>query len=129
MRVPKKPTGRRALPFYWWRRFRTHKCLPYKSSLLSKIRNGDFEYSEFYQQAEWELHWMVDEQKEFIENYQGKDPKEDKLYLDIEIRARKRYNKLYADALNDENEKLNKLRDNLSKKFKMEKEDVSKIMS
>ena len=107
--------------FYWWRRFRTHKCLPYKSSLLSKIRNGDFEYSEFYQQAEWELHWMVDEQKEFIENYQGKDPKEDKLYLDIEIRARKRYNKLYADALNDENEKLNKLRDNLSKKFKMEK--------
>ncbi len=129
MRVPKKPTGRRALPFYWWRRFRTHKCLPYKSSLLSKIRNGDFEYSEFYQQAEWELHWMVDEQKEFIKNYQGKDPKEDKLYLDIEIRARKRYNKLYADALNDENEKLNKLRDNLSKKFKMEKEDVSKIMS
>ena len=129
MRVPKKPTGRRALPFYWWRRFRTHKCLPYKSSLLSKIRNGDFEYSEFYQQAEWELHWMVDEQKEFIVNYQGKDPKEDKLYLDIEIRARKRYNKLYADALNDENEKLNKLRDNLSKKFKMEKEDVSKIMS
>ena len=42
MKVPKKPTGRRAMPFYWWRRFRSHKCLPYKASLLSKIENGDF---------------------------------------------------------------------------------------
>ena len=33
MRVPKKPSGRRAMPFYWWRRFRSHKNLPYKSQI------------------------------------------------------------------------------------------------
>ena len=39
MRVPKKPSGRRAMPFYWWRRFRSHKNLPYKSHLIDKIQN------------------------------------------------------------------------------------------
>ena len=58
MRIPKKPNGRRALPFYWWRRFKTHKCLPYKYPLIDKIKNGDFEYSPFFEQAKWELHWM-----------------------------------------------------------------------
>ena len=73
MRVPKKPSGRKALPFYWYRRFKAHKPLPYKASLLDKIENGDFEYSEFFQQADWELHWMKDEQKEFLKNYKGFD--------------------------------------------------------
>ena len=67
-RVPKKPSGRRALPFYWWRRFRSHRNLPYKASLLSKIRNGDFEYSQFFQEAEWELHWMKEELEEYKKN-------------------------------------------------------------
>ena len=129
MKVPKKPSGRRAMPFYWWRRFRTHKSLPYKASLLSKIRNGDFEYAEYFEQAKWELHWMKDEQKEFIKNYKGRDPELDKLYNDIEVRARKRYNKLYEDAMKEENDRLTKLRDNLSKEFKMNKEDVANVMS
>ena len=129
MRVPKKPSGRRALPFYWWRRFRTHKSLPYKSSLLSKIRNGDFEYSQFFQEAEWELHWMKEEQKDFIENYKGRDPKEDMLYIDIEKRARKRYNKLYEDGMKEENDRLTNLVDNLYKQFKMAKDDIRNVMS
>ena len=56
MKVPKKPSGRRTMPFYWWRRFRTHKSLPYKASLSSKIRNGDVEYAEYFAQAKWQLH-------------------------------------------------------------------------
>ena len=132
MRVPKKPSGRRAMPFYWWRRFKTHKSLPYKASLLSKIQNGDFEYAEYFEQAKWELHWMKEEQEEFIKNYQSRDPhayKDDMRYLDIEKRARKRYNKLYEDAMKEENERLTKLRDNLSKEFKMSKDDVADVMS
>ena len=73
MRIPNKPSGRRATPFYWWRRFRTHRNLPYKAPLIDKIRNGDFEYSPFFEQAKWELHWMKEEQEEFIKNYQGKN--------------------------------------------------------
>jgi hypothetical protein len=129
MRVPKKPSGRRAMPFYWWRRFRTHKCLPYKASLLDKIRNGDFEYSQFFQEAEWELHWMVEEQEEFIKNYQGREPKQDNLYMDIELRTRKRYNKLIEDAMKDENDKLNKLVEGLKKVFKIPKDEIKDIMS
>ena len=128
MRVPVKPSGRRALPFYWWRRYQTHKSLPYKSTLLDKIRNGDFEYAQFFQEAEWELHWMKEEQLEFIENYQGKEPEQDMLYLDIELRARKRYNKLFADGMKTEHERMSDLTNKLCKEFKIEKEEVQNIM-
>jgi hypothetical protein len=129
MRVPKKPSGRRAMPFYWWRRFKTHKSLPYRSPLIAKIKNGDFDYSPYFQQAEWELHWMKDEQKEFIENYHGRDPKQDRLYMDIELRARKRYNKLIEDAFKDENEKLNRITDEFCRNFKINKENFRDLIS
>ncbi len=128
MKIPKKPSGRRALPFYWWRRFRTHKCLPYKASLLDKIRNGDFEYPDYFQQAERELAWMKDEQKEFINNYQGREPEQDRLYLEIELRARKRYNKLFEDGMKTEYERMDDLKTKLSKLFKINKEEVQDIM-
>ena len=129
MRVPKKPTGRRALPFYWYRRFKSHKCLPYKSSLVDKILNEDFEYSPFFEQANWELHWMKEEQEEFINNYQGKDPLLDRLYMDIETRARKRYNKLFEDAMKDEHNRMDMLTNNLSKYYKLNKQKVKDFIN
>ena len=128
MKAPRKPSGRRALPFYWWRRFATHKQLPYKANLLDKIRNSDFEYSPFSEQAEWELCWMEDERAEFVGEYQGKDPLEDRLYMDIEARARKRYNKLYADGMKDEFDRMDKLVIGLGKSFKMNKDDIKDII-
>ena len=124
MRIPKKPSGRKALPFYWYRRFKAHKYLPYKYPLIDKIKNGDFEYSPFFDQAKWELHWMEEEQKEFIDNYQGKDPTMDMLYTDIEIKARKRYNKLYEDAMKDEHNRMDMLTNNLSKYYKLKNQKV-----
>ena len=129
MRVPKKPTGRRALPFYWWRRFRSHKCLPYKANLLDKITNGDFEPTPFFDEAKWELHWMKEEQADFIENYQGKDPEHDNLYLEIEIRARKRYNKLFEDGIKDDAGRIDSLVSNFSKYFKVKKDKVTELMN
>ena len=129
MRVPKKPSGRRALPFYWYRRFKTHKCLPYKYPLIDKIKNGDFEYSPFFEQAKWELHWMKEEQEEFINNYQGKDPLLDRLYMDIETRARKRYNKLFEDAMKDEHNRMDMLTNNLSKYYKLNKQKVKDFIN
>ena len=128
MKTPKKPSGRRALPFYWWRRFSTHKCLPTKSSTLNKIRHGDFEYPDFFQQAEWELHWMKDEQKEFVKNYKGRQPLHDKDYIDIELRARKRYNKLFEDGRKEEFTRMEKLVSSLRKTFKIDKEKIEVIM-
>ena len=129
MRVPKKPSGRRALPFYWYRRFKTHKCLPYKYPLIDKIKNGDFEYSPFFEQAKWELHWMKEEQEEFINNYQGSDPTMDMLYTDIEVKARKRYNKLYEDAMKDEHNRMDSLIINLSKHYKLKKEKIKDFIN
>tara|TARA_R110000751_G_scaffold6389_1_gene27274 strand:+ start:105 stop:542 length:438 start_codon:yes stop_codon:yes gene_type:complete len=129
MRVPKKPNSRRALPFYWYRRFKTHKCLPYKYPLIDKIKNGDFEYSPFFEQAKWELHWMKEEQEEFINNYQGSDPTMDMLYTDIEVKARKRYNKLYEDAMKDEHNRMDMLTNNLSKYYKLNKQKVKDFIN
>ncbi len=128
MRIPNKPSGRRATPFYWWRRFRTHRNLPYKAPLIDKIRNGDFEYSPFFEQAKWELHWMKEEQEEFIKNYQGKNYEHDNLYEDIERRARKRYNKLYEDAIKDETDRMERLINGLSKYFKIKKDNIRNII-
>ena len=64
---------------------------------------------------------MKEEQDEFRKNYQSRDPeayKQDNRYTDIELRYRKRHNKLIEDAMNEENDSLSRLRDELSKKFK-----------
>ena len=128
MRIPKKPSGRISNRFFWWRRFSTHKCLPTKSPTLSKIRHGDFEYPDFFHQAEWELHWMKDEQKEFIKNYKGRHPHHDRDYIDIELRARKRYNKLFEDGRKEEMTRMEKLVASLRKTFKIDKEKIEGMM-
>ena len=128
MKIPNKPTHRKSTPFYWWRRYRTHKSLPYKATLLNKIKNGDFEYPDYFKQAKWELSWMRDEQKEFIDNYQGKNHMEDHLYLEIELRARKRYNKLYEDGMKTEYERMDNLKTKLAKEFKIDVKEIEVIM-
>jgi hypothetical protein len=128
MKAPKKPTHRKRTPFYWWRRFRTHKSLPYKTTLLDKIRNGDFEYPEYFQQAEWELEWMRDEQKEFIKNYNGDNYNNDILYLDIEKRARKRHKALYEDGMKTEFDRMEEFKTKLCKEFKFSKDKLVDIM-
>ena len=130
MRVPKKPSGRRAMPFYWWRRFRSHKNLPYKARLLDKITNGDFDPTPFFQEAEWELHWMKEEQDDFKNNYQGNldEIEQDIRYLEIELRARKRYNKLYEDGMKDEADRMDRLVNNFSKHFKVNRSKMHDIV-
>jgi hypothetical protein len=128
MKAPRKPTHRKRTPYYWWRRFRIHKSLPYKATLLDKIRNGDFEYPEYFQQAEWELEWMRDEQKEFIKNYHGDGYENDILYLDIEKRARKRWKAMYEDGMKTEFDRMDSFKTKLCKEFKFSKEKLVDIM-
>ena len=44
MKIPPKPKRGKRSPFYWWRRWKSHKYLPTKKGLLARILNGDFEY-------------------------------------------------------------------------------------
>ena len=127
-KAPKKPKGGKRTPFYWWRRFRSHKNLPYKAPLIDKIRNGDFEYPTLFEHAEWELQWMEQDQKKFIDEYKGFDPTSDRLYHDIESKYRKRYNLIIEDAVKVEQDRLIRLVDHLSKKFDIHKDMIKEWM-
>ena len=117
-KIPKKPSGRKRSPFYWWRRFRTHKTKPWNASLLAKIKNGDFEYPAYFQQADWELHWMKEELEEYKKNYIGfDDPERSTGYMDIKKKAHKRYSLLYKDGHETDNKRLQDLVDSFCKEF------------
>ena len=120
-KVPERPKGGKRTPFYWWRRFKSHKNLPYRATLINKIRNGDFEYPILFKQADWELEWMKQDQKVFIKEYKGYDYTQDSLYHDIERRYIKRYNLLFKDAHHQELDRLNRLVENLSDEFTIKK--------
>ena len=129
MKVPKKPSGRKRSPFYWWRRFRTHKTKPWNASLLAKIKNGDFEYPAYFQQADWELHWMKEDLEEFKKNYIGfDDPERSTEYMDIRKKAHKRYSLLYKDGHETDNKRLEYLVEGFCKEFKINRKEVWKIM-
>ena len=129
MRRPLKPSGRKRSPFYWWRRFRSHKYLPHNAPLLRKIQNGDYNYPPYFQQAEWELEWAKDEQEQYVKDYVGSgNPCKDEAYEDIERRARKRYKKLIEDAYEVESRHLSSLVEGLSKRFKLPKETIKTLM-
>ena len=127
-KAPKKPKGGKRTPFYWWRRFKSHKSLPYKASLIDKIRNGDFEYPILFEHADWELQWMEQDKKAFVKEYKGNDYIQDSLYHDIERRYRKRYNLLIEDGDKVERDRMQRLKEALSKKFDINKELINKWM-
>ena len=128
MKIPPKPKRGKRSPFYWWRRWKSHKYLPVKAGLLARIQNGDFEYPELFEWAKYELHYMQDELDKFVNEYKGYDPKEDSRYYDIQKRYMKRHNKLIEDAHEVELRHLNDLVDGLSKEFLITKEEVRDIM-
>ena len=128
MKVPLKPKRGKRSPFYWWRRWKSHKYLPVKAGLLARIQNGDFEYPKLFDWSKYELHYMQDELDNFVNEYQGNDPKEDSRYYHIQKRYMKRHNKLMEDAHNTELRHLEELAEGLSKKFKVDKEKIKKIM-
>ena len=128
MRVPPKPKRGKRSPFYWWRRWKSHQYLPVRKGLLARIQNGDFEYPKLFDWAKYELHYMQEELDNFVNEYQGNDPKEDMRYHDIQKRYMKRHNKLFEDAHNTELRHLEELAEGLSKEFKVDKEKVKKIM-
>ena len=128
MKIPPKPKRGKRSPFYWWRRWKSHKYLPVKAGLLARIQNGDFEYPDQFEWAKYELHYMQDEIDKFVNEYQGNNPKEDHRYYDIQKRYMKRHNKLIEDAHEVELRHLHGLEDELAKEFDITKEEIRAIM-
>jgi hypothetical protein len=130
MKVPPKPRRGKRSPFYWWRRWKSHKYLPVKAGLLARIQNGDFEYPELFDWAKYELHYMKDELKAYTKEYRGFETHVEHSdgYMDIEKRYMKRYNKLFEDAYEVEQKHLISLVEALTKEFIITKEKVKIIM-
>ena len=132
MKVPPKPRRGKRSPFYWWRRWKSHKYLPVKAGLLARIQNGDFEYPKLFDWAKYELHYMKDELKAYTKEYMGFNTpvpvEHSDGYMEIEKRYRKRYNKLFEDAYEVEQRHLTSLVEALSKKFKVDKDNIKAIM-
>jgi hypothetical protein len=102
--------------FRWWRKFDTkHKPLPLKSTLLERIKNQEYEFSQYYWQwkyCELELNEKYKSYGDDIQKLLEKDA--------IDLARRKR---LIEDFEKDETQKLESLQIDFTKEFVMTIED------
>jgi hypothetical protein len=126
-RIPPKPTHRKRSPFYWWRRFPTHQVLHHYRPLIERIQNGDFDYPEYFEQAEWEKQWCKEEieSKRHLFNDSQSFLEESR---SIERRYRKRQNLLIKDGYENEEKRLKEIVKQFSITFGGSKDDVVAFM-
>ena len=126
-KIPPKPTHRKRSPFYWWRRFPTHKALHHYKPLLERIKNGDFDYPPYFEQASWEDHWAeqeVESKRHLFNNPQS--------FLEEANSIRRRYvkrkNLLIKDGYEAEEKRLKEIVKQFTITFGGAKEDVYAFM-
>jgi len=126
-KIPEKPTHRKRSPFYWWRRFPTHKALHCYVPLLDRIQNGDFDYAPYFEQAKWEDHWcQQDINKILKEAHRYEDTIRER--ADITKKYAKRRNLLIEDGFKTEKKRLEEITKEFAKVFGGTKKDVWKFM-
>jgi hypothetical protein len=108
--------------FYWWRRFKPRTPLPKKNSLLKKIQNGDFEYSDYRVQALYEIELSKEKANTYpVYAYTERD---EALKM-----GRLRHNKLMEDFMKDEFNLLKTIEKELCDEFYINKEDFTKYLN
>lgn len=105
--------------FQWWRRYHDIQELDEKALIRLKILNGDYEYPNYFYQAQHEVYRMHDEVKDMA---QGEDMV-DRINLYME-----RYRRLMEDSQKEEDKRFNGLKKRLSKEFKITKEELELVM-
>ena len=126
--IPEKPTHRKRSPFYWWRRFPTHKGLHNYCPLMDRIKNGDFNYPEYFEQAKWEDHWCEQEIDTLMKGARGNmdDVLREKAL--IQRKYAKRRNLLINDGFKTEEKRLLEITKQFAKVFGGTKRDVWDFM-
>ena len=103
--------------FRWWRKFDTKtKPLPNKSPLLSKIKNGDFEFSHFYWQAKYS---EIELNQKHYESLDGQH------FTESTRMDRARRKRLWEDFEKDEVKKLETLKKEFTKEFFIEPDEYN----
>lgn len=107
--------------FRWWR---THTDgitpLGKKASLLDKIKNGDFNPSPYYFQAQLALH---NAKNKLDLNKDDAQSQFEKTQIDIA-----RYRKLISDYHREEEERLNNLYDSFTDTFQISKKELMNLL-
>lgn len=106
--------------YNWWRRNEKRKRLNKKSPLIDKIKNGDFEYSQYYDEAQEELKTI--ERITQKETERGNRLNLRGITIDENIRKEtdqyyRRYTRLMKDHDEEEDRLLNELKISLKKEF------------
>ena len=106
--------------FNWWRRNKKRRTLKKTAPLLLRIENGDFELSQYYDEANFEL----DTKRRLTEFEEERGKRLGLKYETIRQNVfnatdqyQRRYNRLFKDFTEDEDRMLDDLRDSLRKEF------------
>lgn len=127
MKAPKKPVQRGVNKFFWWRRFPTHKALGKRRPIYMKEKNGDYDYSPYFQQADWELEWMEQDiatKTSYCKSIEGIN----EVTREVQEIYFKRRNKLLEDAMKDEHNRLESIKEDIIFAYGGDKKLCDKVM-
>lgn len=102
--------------FYWHRRFKQRSTLHELKPLLERIKNGDFNYSDYRVQALYELE-LAEKKANSFKSYQY-DERDEVLKM-----GRVRYRKLMDDFMKDEFNIMKDMEKSFLRKFWISKEE------
>jgi hypothetical protein len=105
--------------FYWWRRFKMRETLhPYKP-LYDKIKNGDYDVSDYFYQTKYELELM----EEKLSTIKNPEDKHEQRGLCME-----RYRRLNEDYAKDEANIMKALVKDFKTTFRVTEEELYSYM-
>ena len=105
--------------FYWWRRFKTRETLHPLKPLYYKIKNGDYEMSDYFYQAKYELELM----EEKLSTIKHSDERFEATKVCME-----RYRRLMNDYEKDEEKIMQQLKKDFKTVFQVSEEELERYM-
>ena len=105
--------------FYWWRRFKMRETLHPLKPLYDKIKNGDYEMSDYFYQAKYELELM----EEKLVDIKDVKARHEATGLSME-----RYRRLMDDFEKDEDKIIKALRKDFKVVFGVSEEELDRYM-
>lgn len=105
--------------FYWWRRFKMRETKHPYHPLYDKIKNGDYDVSDYFYQAKYELELM----EEDLAKIQNVDDQHEKRGLWME-----RYRRLNEDYEKDEANIMKSLRKDFKMTFRVTDDELDTYM-
>ena len=105
--------------YYWWRRFKPREILHNRMPLFDKIKNGDYDMSNYFYQAKWELELMGEK----LSTSKHSDERHEIIGLCME-----RHRRLMNDYEKDENQIMTTLKKDFRVVFGLSEERLDIYM-